>query len=85
MTFALLVDPDGASLAGAIDSNQEKCRHFMPGTGLPIVSPSGLKDGDTVIVMNPNYLDEIASQIGAMGIAVQLTPIDSVGCAETPA
>ena len=85
VTFALLIDPDGAKLAGAIDINREKCGHFMPSTGLPIVSPSVLQDGDTVIIMNPNYLAEIASQIGAMGIAAQLMPVDSIGCSELPA
>ena len=84
VTFALLVDPDGAKLAGAIDINREKCGHFMPGTGLPIVSPSVLQDGDTVIIMNPNYLAEIVSEIGAMGIAAQLISIDSVGGSELP-
>jgi SAM-dependent methyltransferase len=85
VTFALLVDPDGAKLAGAIDINREKCGHFMPGTGLPIVSSSVLQDGDTVIIMNPNYLAEIATQIGAMGIAVQLMSIDSIGRSELQA
>lgn len=85
VTFALLTDPDGAKLAGAIDVNPEKCGHFMPGTGLPIVSPSVLRDGDAVIIMNPNYAAEIASQIGVTGIAVQLMSIDSVGPLEFPA
>jgi hypothetical protein len=85
VTFALLVDPDGAKLAGAIDINREKCGRFMPGTGLPIVSPSVLQDGDTVIIMNPNYLAEIASQIRAMGISARLMPVDSVDCSRLPA
>jgi hypothetical protein len=79
VTFALLVDPNGAQLAGAIDINPEKCGQFMPGTGLPIVSPSLLKGGDSVIIMNSNYFSEIESQVGAMGVAAELMPIDSAG------
>jgi len=78
VTFAQLVDPDGSQLAGAIDINQKKIGYFMPGTGLPIVSPSVLQDGDTVIIMNPNYRAEITSCIGGMGITARLLSVDSV-------
>jgi SAM-dependent methyltransferase len=78
VTFAQLVDPDGSQLAGAIDINQKKIGYFMPGTGLPIVSPSVLRNGDTVIIMNPNYHAEITSCIGGMGITARLLSVDSV-------
>ena len=82
VTFALLVDPDGCQLAGAIDINPRKFGYFMPGTGLPIVSPSVLQDGDTVIIMNPNYRAEITRCIGEMGITARLLSVDSLaaGC-----
>ena len=81
VTFALLVDPDGSQLAGAIDINHRKIGYFMPGTGLPIVSPSALQDGDTVIIMNPNYRAEITSCIGGMGLTARLLSVDSVAAA----
>jgi SAM-dependent methyltransferase len=82
VTFALLVDPDGSQLAGAIDINQKKIGYFMPGTGLPIVSPSVLQDGDTVIIMNANYNGEITSCIAEMGITARLLSVDGVGYQE---
>jgi hypothetical protein len=77
VTFALLTDPDGSRLAGAIDVNQEKIGKFLPCTGLPIFSPTVLRDGDTVIVMNPNYRDEIADHIKAIGISARLLSLAS--------
>jgi SAM-dependent methyltransferase len=76
VTFATLVDPDGDRLAGTIDINPAKVGKFMPTTGLPIVSPSILRNGDTVIAMNPNYQAEIASKIGAIGVAARLLSVD---------
>ena len=67
VTFALLVDPDGTLLSGAIDINDKKAGQFMPLTALPIRSPDALPDGATVIVMNENYLTEIEGQIRSMG------------------
>jgi SAM-dependent methyltransferase len=83
-TFATLIDPDGERLAGTIDINPAKVGKFMPATGLPIVSPSILRNGDTVIAMNPNYRAEIASEIGAIGIAARLLTVDGGECAEQP-
>ncbi len=85
VTFALLVDPDGSRLAGAIDINQKKIGGFMPGTGLPIVSSSVLQNDDIVIIMNPNYRAEIESRIDAMGISARLLSVDSVAYPEMPA
>jgi SAM-dependent methyltransferase len=84
VTFALLIDSDGSRLAGAIDINPEKIGNFMPGTGLPIVSPAVLQNGDTVIIMNPNYHAEIASHIEAMGIAAHLQSVVSLDHSELP-
>jgi hypothetical protein len=76
VTFALLVDPEGSCLAGAIDVNPSKVGRFLPVTGLPIVSSAVLQDGDTAIVMNPNYEAEIADEIAATGRTVRLLSID---------
>jgi hypothetical protein len=83
-TFATLIDPDGERLAGTIDINPAKVGKFMPATGLPIVSPSILQNGDTVIAMNPNYRSEIASEIDAIGIAARLLSVDGGEFPEQP-
>jgi len=78
VTFALIVDPDGSCLAGAIDINKKKIAHFMPVTGLPIVAPANVTTGAAIIVMNPNYRDEIASHIDAMHVSARLLTIDDL-------
>lgn len=52
----------------AIDLNEAKQDCFLPITGIPIVSPVQAKEMgiDTVIVMNPNYFDEITAMIEGM-------------------
>jgi len=72
VTFALSVDPDGATLKGAIDINTKKSGNFMPMTGLPIVTPHALKNGTAIIIMNPNYRPEIELQLEEMGITVEI-------------
>ena len=52
---------------GVIDINPKKQNHFTPSTYFEIISPStffdACSDGDAVLVMNPNYIDEIKSSI----------------------
>ena len=72
VTFALLVDPDGQRLKGAIDINQNKADRFMPITGLRVASPDVLRGGEIVIIMNPNYKAEITRNIECMGICVDV-------------
>jgi hypothetical protein len=73
VTFALLIDPNGEALAGAIDINPMKQGCFLPLTGLPVLPPERLpRSGATVIIMNPAYTTEIASQIHAMGCDAQV-------------
>ena len=60
----------GGKLAAefAIDINPAKQGGFFPGSGLPVLSPEEglwrLSDGDVVIVMNPNYLNEVRQKTG---------------------
>lgn len=72
VTFALLVDPDGQRLKGAIDINQNKTDRFMPITGLPVAAPEVLRGGEIIIIMNPNYKAEIIRDIECMGICVDV-------------
>lgn len=77
VTFALIVDPDGDLLAGAIDINLKKVGQFMPLTAVPICDPNQLESGDCVIVMNPNYLAEISEQIASQRKSIRLLTLDA--------
>lgn len=64
VTFSLLID----GFDCAIDLNQAKQGCFMPVSGMPIVSPeTAIARGvQSIIVMNPNYRDEIRAQLDTM-------------------
>ena len=69
VTFALLLGGDG--LAGVVDINQKKIGKFLPITGLPVISVDDLPDGSSVVIMNPNYTDEIAKMtLGKDGLSL---------------
>lgn len=76
VTFALLTDPEGNRLAGAVDVNPKKQSLYIPLTGLRVIAPAELPvDPFTAIVMNPNYLDEIAEMLKASGREAHLLSI----------
>ena len=60
-TFLLLVDESSRHVHSVIDVNPGKQGRFLPGTGHPIIAPSeAAANGiETVVVMNPNYAEEI--------------------------
>lgn len=66
--FTLLLERAGGRVSRVIDINPAKQGRFLPGTGLQVLSPedglSDLPDGVTILVMNPNYLDEIRMMAG---------------------
>lgn len=70
VTFALLID----GVDCAIDLNRSKQNCFMPVSAVPILPPEeALARGvNTIIVMNPNYADEIRRQLDALGYRDQL-------------
>jgi SAM-dependent methyltransferase len=61
--FVNLVDPEAQLIDWCIDINQKKQNCFVPHTGHQIYSPQILPQlaGDDlmIVVMNPNYIDEI--------------------------
>ncbi len=72
VTFTLLMSQIQAPLLGidcAIDLNEAKQKCFMPITGTPIISPEAAQKMGvaTVIIMNPNYIDEIKNMAVSMG------------------
>lgn len=61
--FSLLRERAGHPVGRVIDINPAKQGRYLPATGLRVMSPEeGLRDakpGARILVMNPNYLDEI--------------------------
>ncbi len=74
MTFAHLLDPNASLIACLVDINPTKQRHFVPGTGHPIVAPTDLRTRQTnsAILMNPNYLVEIGQLTMPLALKVEL-------------
>jgi SAM-dependent methyltransferase len=57
-----------------VDINPRKAGRFVPGTAQRIVSPEYLRDyrPDVVVVMNPEYLEEIRSMLESTGLHCDL-------------
>jgi SAM-dependent methyltransferase len=77
VTLANLIDPDGALLACVIDINPNKHGKYLPGSGHPIVGPTGLAALGirTALLTNPNYLDENARLVRNAGLDVELVDL----------
>ena len=61
----------------AVDINPHKHGAFLAGTGQEVVAPAFLRDyqPDLVIIMNPVYVDEIASDLAAMGLQPEIMAV----------
>jgi len=61
--FALYMQRAGVNIDLVIDINPAKQNKYMAGSGLRVSSPEDgiqmLQKGDNILVMNPNYLQEI--------------------------
>ena len=68
-TFLLLIDPDGRLTDCVIDVNPRKQGGFVPATGHEIISPveAAAREVASVIIMNPNYRDEIVAITQSLG------------------
>ena len=78
VTFAFLLDPNGARIQHVIDINPAKQGKYLAGSGIQIVSPevaAGISPA-TIFVMNPNYIEEIRKTALAAGISARLIPIN---------
>jgi hypothetical protein len=78
VNFAYLVDPRGAIFDHVVDINPAKQGLYLPGSGLPVVSPaeSIARRTTTYFVMNANYLDEIAALVCSANPGARLVPLD---------
>ncbi|MEM9466697.1 MAG: SAM-dependent methyltransferase, partial [Actinomycetota bacterium] len=58
----------------AVDINPAKAGRHLPGSGLGVVAPADLApyDVDTIVVMNPIYLEEIGADLAQLGIDARL-------------
>lgn len=70
VTFANLFDPQKNLISYIIDINPQKQNKFLPGTGHPIVGYHELlqKNIRSVIILNPNYRQEIEDLLGTLGV-----------------
>ena len=77
VTFALIMKQIGQEIDFAIDLNVDKQGCFTPVTGIKIEAPSSarLSEKDTIIVMNPNYFDEIKKIMKTNNIVASLEKI----------
>lgn len=80
VTFANLVDPEGAGIAAFVDVNPLKAGRFVAGTGHPVLGPEALPENapDVVILMNPIYRGEVEGRLAELGLAPQLRGVDDV-------
>lgn len=70
VTLANMLDPAGLRIKCLIDVHPDKQGKFIGVSGHAIVSPSqaAAMEIKTIVVMNPNYLDEICAAACAAGI-----------------
>ena len=61
---------DSGAIAALVDINPIKQGRFVPVTGHPVLAPEMLTElkPNRVIVLNPQYRDEIAAQLQRLGI-----------------
>lgn len=75
VAFLNILAPAGAEqIEYVIDINPRKAGRFIPGTGQEIKEPVFLKRyrPDVVIVMNPEYVDEIEAQVRALSLGCEV-------------
>jgi SAM-dependent methyltransferase len=81
VTFANLVDADGQRIACVVDVNPAKQGKFLAGTGHRIIAPGQLRaEGvQKVLVLNPNYVAEIAQLLRVQNEAIDVIDLMAGG------
>jgi hypothetical protein len=76
VSFLNLVAP-GRDVAYVVDVNPNKAGLYVPGSGQVVVGPDELsgRDLDTVLVMNPLYVDEITRTLGELGCRAEVVTV----------
>jgi SAM-dependent methyltransferase len=76
VTFCNLTDPQATAIAAVVDVNPAKQGKFLTGTGHRIITPEqAAKECDSVLVLNPNYLKEIAASLDQLGAATLVVDV----------
>lgn len=67
----------GDEIAAVVDINPHRQGRFMPGSGHAIVAPEDLVAAppQTVIVMNPVYVEEIRAQLRTLGLEPEIVAL----------
>lgn len=70
---------DDANVVVATDINPDKAGRFLPGSATEVCAPDQLADHevDTVVVMNPVYLEEVRSSLSQLGLVVDTIGLGS--------
>jgi hypothetical protein len=78
VTFALIADPENRLIDHVVDVNPSKQNHHIAGSGLKVLAPkdAAQRGARTIFVMNPNYLEEIATTVAQIGMQARLVPIN---------
>ena len=73
VSFLNTVDPNG-TIEFAVDINERKRGQHIAGTGQRIVGPDELVNirPAKVVVMNPNYRDEIGARLRDLGLDAEV-------------
>lgn len=68
------LDLAGDEVSTVVDINPHRHGYFMPGSGQRIVGPETLKTDppDVVVIMNPIYRTEIATELKRLGLSPEL-------------
>lgn len=71
--------PDPGLVSGVIDINPRRAGTFVPGTGWETLAPDRLRGQSRlcVVVMNPVYVDEIATRLSALGADATILAMDA--------
>ena len=79
-TFLHLVDPRAESVSCVVDVHPTKQGRYVAGSGHAIVAPESeaVRAARHVVVMNPNYRDEVAARLAALGLAPELHTAEPV-------
>lgn len=74
VTFTNLIDPTHEHIACVVDINPRKQGHYLSGTGHRIVDYRALPSYGvtTVILMNPNYHDEVVGLLHDAGLKIEI-------------
>lgn len=73
VSFLNMLEIGDDDLPYVVDINPHKQGTFLGGTGQAVVPPEFLVEyrPDVIILMNPNYQDEIAGQVSGLGLSVE--------------